>query len=441
MVIGFEPPPGEPGALDRAASALGELEDHLRAQVTSFQHGCESALGTWRGPRSRDFRYAVTGLHQVAGDTVGSIGGAADALAAHAAELRKATDEIADLRQQALQREREGAHEAGGLPANDPQAMQARQHADAAIELLREQADEVRRRLHRHARTAAAALDGICEGVLPGATTLTPEQVARRVHARSGVHAADAALAADDLSAADVWAILEPLRSLGEAFVDQWGGFKPPDDMGPVSGALYALGLTGTGAGLATDTMLKGLLQDFQPRGPLGTWGPVGRGAFSQPGLSFWQRLAAANTDTSWKAKPYQAITRDRWATGGKWIGRAGTALTAASSAWDEWSQDQAYPTDERAGRAVTKGVSTAAGAWAGAEGGAWVGGAIGTAICPGAGTVIGGFVGGVIGGFAGSEVGSWVGDEVKDIGGTIGDKTGDAVDALGDAASKLKFW
>lgn len=441
MVAGFDPPAGDPGSLDRAVTALGELEGHLRGQVTTLQHGSDAALATWQGPRAQDFRYAATGLREVAHDAVGSIGGAIDALGTYATQLRKATEEIADLRRQALQRHASSSEDVAALPADDPVAMQIQQHAALAIQALREQADDARRRLHSHAHEAAATLDGVTEGIVPGASSLTPQQVANRVHAQSGVQDARSAMAADQLSAADVWAVLEPLRSLGKAFVDQWGGFKPPDGMGPVSGALYALGLGGTGAGIASDTMLKGVLQNFQPRGPLGTWGPVGRGPFTQPGLNFWQRLKAANTDTNWKAKPYQALERDKWATGGKWIGRAGTVLTAASSAWDEWSADDAYPTDERAGRAVTKGVSTAAGAWAGAEGGAWVGGAIGTAICPGVGTVVGGFVGGVVGGFAGSQVGSWVGDEVKDIGGKIGDKAGDAVDAIGDAASKLKFW
>lgn len=441
MVSGFEPPDGDAGALDRAVTALAEVEHHLRSQARTFQGGCDAALESWRGPRARDFRYAATGLHQVAHDAAGSVGGAIDALGAYAIQLRKATDEIADLRRQAEQREQSSRRETAGMPAEDPMTMQVQQHAHEAVQALREQADEVRSRLHRHAQEAAATLDGVCAGVVPGASSLTPQQVATRVHTSSGVGAARAALAADQLSAADVWAVLDPLRSLGEKFVDQWGGFRPPDHMGPVSGALYALGLTATGAGLATDTMLKGALQDFQPRTPGGTWGPVGRGAFSQPGLNFWQRLAAANTDANWKAKPYQALARDKWATGGKWLGRAGTALTAASSAWDEWSADGRYPTDERAGRAVTKGASTAAGAWAGAEGGAWAGGAIGTAICPGVGTVVGGFVGGVVGGFVGSEAGSWVGDHVKDIGGTIGDKVGDGLDAVGDTASKLKFW
>jgi len=441
MVAGFEPPDGDAGALGHAATALGAVEGRLRAEARTLHGGCEAALGSWRGPRAQDFRYAATGLDRVVHDAAGSVGGAVDALGAYATQLRKATEEIADLRRQALQREQQRAADAAGLPADDPVALQVQQHAAVAIQGLRAQADDVRRRLRRHADEAAAALDGVCEGIAPGAASLTPQEVANRVHTTSGVQATRAALAADHLSADDVWAALEPLRSLGEAFVTQWGGFKPPDDMGPVSGALYALGLGGTGAGIATDTMLKGVLQVFQPRSGVGAWGPVGRGAFTQPGLGFWQRLAAANTESNWRAKPYQALTRDKWATGGKWLGRAGTALTAASAAWDEWAGDTAYPTDERAGRAVTKGASTAAGAWAGAEGGAWVGGAIGTAICPGAGTVIGGFVGGVVGGFAGSQVGSWVGDQVKDLGGKIGDKAGDALHAIGDTASKLKFW
>ncbi|GAA1825367.1 hypothetical protein GCM10009771_26150 [Nesterenkonia flava] len=105
------------------------------------------------------------------------------------------------------------------------------------------------------------------------------------------------------------------------------------------------------------------------------------------------------------------------WSTAGKWIGRAGSVLTAATSFVGSWNEDSAkHPSmhgAEKGARAAVDAAATTAGAWAGAKGGAAVGAAIGTALGP-AGTVVGGIVGGVIGGMAGGAVGDKVGDLAK---------------------------
>ncbi|MCA1981796.1 hypothetical protein [Nocardioides nematodiphilus] len=223
----------------------------------------------------------------------------------------------------------------------------------------------------------------------------------------------------------------EVVRKETGKYFDTWGGFKPPDDMGPVTGALYALGLTSNVASAGADVALKHLLQNFQPL--------IDGHRYKQTGLpksfsQFWERLKAANTDRNWRAKPYKALLRGKWETAGKWINRGGSVVAGLAAGVDEFLKSDEKEMDKRVAEATTVAATTAVGAYAGAEAGAWAGGAIGTAICPGVGTVIGGFVGAGIGGFVGSEVGQEVGSVVKD-------GVGDAVDAIGDAASHLKFW
>jgi WXG100 family type VII secretion target len=214
-------------------------------------------------------------------------------------------------------------------------------------------------------------------------------------------------------------------------YFDTWGGFKPPDDMGPATGALYVLGLAGNVAGIGADTALKRMLQNFQPL--------IDGHRYKQTGLprsfdQFYERLKAAGRDEGWRAKPYKALLRNKWATASKWLNRGGAAVAGLAAGLDEFLNSDEKEMDKRIAEATTVGATTAVGAYAGAEAGAWAGGAIGTAICPGVGTVVGGFLGAAVGGFVGSEVGQEVGSVIKD-------GVGDAVDAIGDAASHLKFW
>jgi phage tail tape-measure protein len=210
-----------------------------------------------------------------------------------------------------------------------------------------------------------------------------------------------------------------------------WGGFAPPDDMGPATGALYVLGLASNVASAGADTALKHMLQNFQPL--------IDGHRYKQTGLprsfnQFLERLKAAGRGEGWRAKPYKALLRGKWETAGKWINRGGAVVAGLAAGLDEFMNSDEKEMDKRIAEATTVGTTTAVGAYAGAEAGAWAGGAIGTAICPGVGTVVGGFVGAAVGGFVGSEVG-------KEVGGAIKDGVGDAVDAIGDAASHLKFW
>ncbi|GAA1136605.1 hypothetical protein [Nocardioides aquiterrae] len=210
-------------------------------------------------------------------------------------------------------------------------------------------------------------------------------------------------------------------------------GLLPPDFADGDDIASYLLGLGGLGFGAASSYLVASRYGVFQPR--------VNGGFTSPAGLDFWDRLRAGTSSDSFHARPYSAGARNWWGTAGKVSGYGGTALTAGFAAWNQWQADADDPSlsdAERGARAGTVGVSTAAGAWAGAEAGAWAGGAIGTAICPGVGTAIGGVAGGLVGGAVGGFVGSEVGQATM---GAIGDATDATVDFIGDAASDVGDW
>lgn len=240
--------------------------------------------------------------------------------------------------------------------------------------------------------------------------------------------------------------------ALLEKFLEEWGGFKPPTEDDPVLQSLFWIGQAQFGASSAASWLADGRYGMFRPINALGHtvsknlgfWQRLkyGAGRFpTQKGLNWYQRIAGFKPKGHFSARPWNGANASKWSTAGKWLSRGGTALSFATSAYSEWGDSAKYPTDERIGRTVTKGATTAAGAWAGGQAGAWAGGAIGTAICPGVGTVIGAGVGGLIGGFAGSKAGEWVGDKAKDVGGAVGDAVGDGVDKAGEILDDITPW
>lgn len=193
-------------------------------------------------------------------------------------------------------------------------------------------------------------------------------------------------------------------------------GTVPGSGFGWVDGVLT--GLTdvteklGWVAGMVGGSMLR-----FAPRWPSGTPGGIGGQFRNLSEMSVWQRLWAAHSEKNWVAQPFLGESAGRWATVGKWAGRAGTVVAFATSAWGQWSadsNDSTLSTESKVTRAATVGATTAAGGWAGAWAGAQLGAAIGSLGGP-VGAAAGGIIGGVVGGFVGSAAGQAVGDALKD--------------------------
>ena len=99
-----------------------------------------------------------------------------------------------------------------------------------------------------------------------------------------------------------------------------------------------------------------------------------------------------------------------------KWAGRAGTAVTAGISFYDQYQKDSRNPSmgeGERIARASVKGGLVASGAYFGAKGGALLGASIGAIGGP-IGVAAGGIIGGIVGGIAGSSAGQLIGDSIN---------------------------
>lgn len=162
----------------------------------------------------------------------------------------------------------------------------------------------------------------------------------------------------------------------------------------------------------------------FGFRWPASAPGGLGGQFRARSTMSLWEQAWAGRNTKSWVAKPYQAQSAARWATVGKWAGRAGTAVAFATSAWGQWSEDSAnagMSTEAKVTRAATVGATTAAVGWAGAWAGAQLGAAIGSFGGP-VGAAAGGIIGGLVGGLAGSSVGQAAGDALKDAAGHAAD-------------------
>jgi hypothetical protein len=170
--------------------------------------------------------------------------------------------------------------------------------------------------------------------------------------------------------------------------------------------------------------------------------------------------------DPYWRATPGDVAARARWATFGKWSGRAGAVLAVGTGALNQWMMDSGrsdLTTSERVGRTAWRGGIAGGATILGAKAGAAGGAAIGTLIFPGVGTVIGGVIGGVVGGAIGAGLGNkiadltvdaagwtaqkitdgatWTADKIGDGASWTADRIGDGAEWAGDRASDAKDW
>lgn len=288
----------------------------------------------------------------------------------------------------------------------------------------------------------AAQIDGLSTHLSTLGTTLTQNATAQRGASGPG-SSTTAGVPGASLPAGPGGGASTPATDFWDDFLTTWG-VLPNDGLG----ALAWPGLIGAklllAAGVSSDWMRKVGTGTWRPRGPDGRFmtRPSGR----------WARAWSMRPESNWGAKPYQAGNYAKWGTAGKWVGRAGTVLSFGTAAFGQWNHDASDPTmgtTEKAARAGTMGLTTAAGswggAWAGAQGGALIGAAVGGPV----GAVVGGLIGGLVGGGLGGMLGDFVGQQVIGPVGDFADWAGggiaDAAGAVGDFASgvgdALSFW
>ena len=356
---------GDPTACQSVASSLGTLKTTVDDVADEAIAVAQEAPQSWEGLAGEGFADQVKRAGTRLDDLAGQVDAVRLALTEFGHSLAAVSSGIADARADAS---------AGGLPVT----------ADAIREPARPSADA-------DAATITAYNHKV--EVYNGCFTAVSGE-------RDKERTAHSVLTDALTSARDVGPVEWFLATLG--FAPKAGSHQSQLALFGVS---QGLKYSGWAAKLLRSTSIR-----FAPRWPNGRFRSVAD-------LSVWQRMWAGRSGKSWVGQPYQGSTAARWATAGKWVGRAGTVVAFAASSWNQWSADADDPslsTGAKVARATTVGATTAAGGWAGAWAGAQVGAAVGSLGGP-VGAAVGGIVGGVIGGFVGSSLGQAAGDWLKD--------------------------
>ena len=389
---------GQPSSCRAAADDLEAVAAALDDAMSDMRSVHSSSQAAWEGRAADSFRRSISGVEGDAEKVGTSLRTCASALSDFAASLAAVEAELAHARSVAL---------AGGNRVTSTQILRPDDMAGPAAPEM----------VEAHNRQVAAYDEAF--SFAQAARTSEREAHSRLI----------AALA----------------RATGAGmlrFVAEGLGLLPSGP-GGVDRASWGAGVGLTGAGLGVNWVRTVALGNFAPRA---------NGSYiSYVDSSRWRNAYLRGFDSNWQAKPGKSVVRNRWGTAGKVVGRAGTAISFGTAAFEQWSADADDPTmstTEKATRSGVMSITTGGGAWAGAVGGAQLGATIGSFGGP-VGTVVGGAVGGLVGGFVGSELGSAVGDALKDpvgdIADAVGDAVGDAAEAIGDAASdlgdKLSFW
>ena len=213
--MGFELPPGDPGAVLGALRTVATVSGDLKSQEATTRSGFAQALGTWHGPRADDFRAASAGIQLQVSEAQSTLDKAISDLDGYARVLRSAIEEIKSLEGQANTRQSNTDADTRGQPPDSTQVTQAQQHCAQFIAHLEQQAEEQRTRVRRAAHGVVGVLDVGAALAVPGAEKLSPAEIARKVHASTGVDGLDQAMASGTLSAPQAWgALANPAKAL-----------------------------------------------------------------------------------------------------------------------------------------------------------------------------------------------------------------------------------
>lgn len=160
----------------------------------------------------------------------------------------------------------------------------------------------------------------------------------------------------------------------------------------------------------------------FAPRGAGGKF-------VSPKSMGTFERLSSMTKAKNWVAKSGQAgSTAAKISKGAskilshpatKWVGRGMNVLSAGLKGYEQYQADAHNPQmgeGERIARAGTRAAVSGVSSWAGATAGAKIGGMIGAAFGGPLGILAGSLIGGAIGGFAASKFGDAVGDSALSL-------------------------
>ncbi len=212
MSGGFDPPQGDPAVLAAAAAKLQAVAKDLGAQEATLKGGFSTALAEWHGQRADDFRLASGGIQVETVSAGVAAGQAGDALAKYAVALSAARSSIAGLSGQATAAGSDADTDARRLPPDSPQVDVIYQHAARRIGDLARRAQAIHDDLDQLAIATARLVDAATDAGLPGASSLDPAEIGRRVDSAFGVTGLGDAARNATLTPDQAWGLLDPAR-------------------------------------------------------------------------------------------------------------------------------------------------------------------------------------------------------------------------------------
>jgi hypothetical protein len=458
---GFEQPPGDPGSLTSAASALGALGGDAQSQEKKLASAFAAALGDWHGPRADTFRGASAGIQVQTKMADSALTNAAALLKTYAVALEQAQHDIADLGSRAQARHDQAEHQTSTMDPSSTQVDLTWQHATQYISGLAGQAQDIRDDLRKVATSTAGALDALTDTALPGGATLSPDEIRRRVDSAYGIGGIQAAIDAGSLTADQAWGALKtPSEALPDDAVEEDGEVDWPEVVRSTNDKLvnaWAIG-TAPSAGWALGQLSRNFVEYTQALNSL----PKSYADLSGPGLDIPDGTTSdidtvlddvlstarvtAEDEQAFAADFDLAKALDTAGEGGLsgFFAGASHAMAALGVVGDVWTLvdpgvDNETEADVLRGSAAANLVGIGAVEF-GAEAAALVGLDAAVGWVPVAGQIVLVVSGLVLAGdwvyHNWDTVKGWAGDVSNFVTDTVPDALGDAADAVGDAAS-----
>jgi hypothetical protein len=209
LTRGLDPPAGDPDALAGAARQLRSLAEDLGRQEGTLRTGFSTALAEWHGARGEDFRRVSGGVQVIATSAGAALSEAADSLSRFADALRDARTTVASLASQAGEVQA-GSWRRSGYPAwVQPTTPDLLRQANLNHARMECQAQAVHDDLRQFAVSTARRIADITDLGLPGSSTMSPQDIARRVQDTLGTTGLSAG-GAQSLTADQAWQVLGP---------------------------------------------------------------------------------------------------------------------------------------------------------------------------------------------------------------------------------------
>jgi uncharacterized protein YukE len=225
--MGFEPPPGDPDALDAALTRLSVVGTDLHTKQGTVRSGFADALASWHGARADVFRAGSAGIQLQVSEAADALDHVVAEVKAYSSALRSTIEQIDELRRTAERRTAAADAFAQSHPGGDLAVDLEYQHAARLVSSLQAQAEDLRAALRSKAAATAGLVDSGTTLAVPDSATLSPAEIARRVHSTTGVTGIQQAITDGTLTADQAWgALASPSTEVPADAVNADGSIK-----------------------------------------------------------------------------------------------------------------------------------------------------------------------------------------------------------------------